>query len=342
MPVKLVAELIDLCGRRCALADAFEVTLEAEPSGLDRARAKALALAGVNRLSLGVQTLSTTELRRLGRLYDRKGALQAWEHAQACFPRQTMDLLYGRPDQTLGAWEKELQEVLALEPRHVSLYQLTYSSRSAWGRRQAAAAPPAEAGAAEAGAFFRLNRSLCAEAGLQAYETSNFATPGEASRHNLAYWRYRPYLGVGPGAQSRFPCEALNEPLAGMDEAGEPATGSATAASTGMVLAETAFRTPEKWLERATCTPHAREHAEVLDTEQQTMERWLMGLRLTSGVRLRPDDRVLWPRLTRLAELGDVDLTPTRARPTLQGALRLEALVRFLFEAPVAAEPAPD
>ena len=340
MPVKLVAELIDLCRRRCALADAFEVTLEAEPSGLDRARARALALAGVNRLSLGVQTLSTPELQRLGRLYDRKGALQAWEHAQACFPHQTMDLLYGRPDQTLGAWEKELQEVLALGPRHVSLYQLTYSSRSAWGRQarrkvgaETAEAGTTEAGATEVGTFFRLNRSLCAEAGLQAYETSNFAMPGEASRHNLAYWRYRPYLGVGPGAQSRLPCEALNETLAGL---------SSTGPATDMVLAETAFRTPETWLERATCTPHAREHAEILDTEQQTMERWLMGLRLTSGVRLRPSDRGLWPRLTRLAELGDVELTPTRARPTLQGALRLDALVRFLFEAPVSAETALD
>lgn len=254
MPPALVAALIEAAGRHWRLADDIEITLEANPSSVEAANFAALASAGVNRVSLGVQALDDKALHFLGRLHGVDEALAALGVAQTHFNRVSFDLIYARPGQSARAWEAELARALSFGTGHLSLYQLTIEpgTRFATLVREGAFAPLDDDPAAD---LFALTRERTASAGLPAYETSNHARPGEESRHNLAYWRYHDYAGIGPGAHGRR-------------------HGRATVR----------HKKPENYMAAIARTGHGIAEERTLSLPEQASEALLMGLRLTEGI----------------------------------------------------------
>lgn len=256
MPPALVADLLVEAERLWGFAPGIEITLEANPSSVESDKFAALAGAGINRVSLGVQALDDAALRFLGRLHGVAEALAALDVAQRHFGRVNFDLIYARPDQTPAAWEAELRRALGFGTGHLSLYQLTIEpgTRFATMVREGAFVPLDDDAAAD---LFELTRTLTMAHGLPAYEISNHARPGERSRHNLAYWRYDDYAGIGPGAHGR---------RGGM--------------------ATVRHRKPENWLEAIAQHGHGLCEERVLGRAEQASEALLMGLRLTEGLDL--------------------------------------------------------
>ena len=202
MPPALVAALLDEAQRLWGFAPGIEITLEANPTSIEAGNFAALAEAGINRVSLGIQALEDEALHFLGREHSVAEALRALEIAQTQFARVSFDLIYARPNQSDAAWFAELERALALGTEHLSLYQLTIEpgTRFATEVRRGAFTPLDEEAAAR---LFSATRARMAEAGLPAYEVSNHARPGCESAHNLAYWHYRDFAGIGPGAHGR-------------------------------------------------------------------------------------------------------------------------------------------
>jgi oxygen-independent coproporphyrinogen-3 oxidase len=256
MPPALVGALLEEAQRLWGFAPGIEITLEANPSSVEAANFAAIAAAGVNRVSLGVQSLDNEVLRFLGRLHNGPEALVALDTAQAAFRRVSFDLIYARPGQTLEQWEAELRRALGFGTEHLSLYQLTIEpgTRFATDVRQGAFVPLGDDPAAD---LFALTRELTEAAGLPAYEVSNHARPGEESRHNLTYWRYRDYVGIGPGAHGRRGGMATLRP-----------------------------KKPENWLDAVAATGNGLKEERSLGTAEQASEALLMGLRLAEGVDL--------------------------------------------------------
>jgi len=258
MEAETVATLIEDACRHFEAAPDLEITLEANPTSVEAARLGAFRAAGVNRLSLGVQSLDDPALRALGRQHSAREALTALEAARAIFPRLSFDLIYARPGQTEPGWRAELRRALALAADHLSLYQLTIEPGTAFEalHRRGALALPDPALAA------RLYEATAAEAarfGLAAYEVSNYARPGAESRHNLAYWRYADYAGIGPGAHGRITLD-------------------------GALLATRRHRAPEPWAERVEAAGHGSTPEEPVAPADRAREMLLMGLRLAEGI----------------------------------------------------------
>lgn len=256
MPPGTVAAVLDAAAAAWTSAAGLEVTLEANPSSVEAARFVDLAEAGVNRVSLGLQSLDDAALRFLGRAHDVGEGLAALDVARSVFPRVSFDLIYALPGQSLAAWERELTCALAFGTEHLSLYQLTVEPGTRFATEAAAGRLSTPDGDAAAD-LFETTRAMTATAGLPAYETSNHARPGAESRHNLAYWRYRDYAGVGPGAHGRR-------------------NGAATVRR----------KKPENWLNAVARNGHGVEREEVLDARTRGAEALLMGLRLAEGVDL--------------------------------------------------------
>jgi oxygen-independent coproporphyrinogen-3 oxidase len=256
MPPRLVAALLAEAERLWGFDREIEITLEANPSSVEAANFAALAAAGVNRVSLGVQSLDDAELRFLGRLHGASEALAALETARAHFSRVSFDLIYALPGHTPESWAKRLDQALGLGTGHLSLYQLTIEpgTRFASDERRGKLIPLEDDAAAE---LFELTLALTAAAGLPAYEISNHARPGEESRHNLAYWRYHDYCGIGPGAHGR---------------------------RSGMATLR--HRKPENFLAALARQGHGIAEARALPPVEQAAEALLMGLRLAEGVDL--------------------------------------------------------
>ncbi|MBX7540704.1 radical SAM family heme chaperone HemW [Qipengyuania sphaerica] len=256
MPPALVASLLSEAERLWGFSDDIEITLEGNPSSVEAANFADLASAGINRVSLGVQSLRDEALRFLGRLHGVDEALRAVELAQDLFDRVSIDLIYARPDQTEDEWRQELAQALALGTSHMSLYQLTIepTTRFATDVRRGVFDPLADDPAAD---LFALTREMTAAAGLPAYEISNHARPGEESRHNLTYWRYRDYHGIGPGAHGR--------------------RGG---------VATTRHKKPENFLAAVEAQGDGIAEHRVLGLREQASEALLMGLRLEEGVDL--------------------------------------------------------
>ncbi|WP_226015713.1 radical SAM family heme chaperone HemW [Novosphingobium sp. FKTRR1] len=254
MPPALVARLIDRAGELWPFADDIEITLEANPSSVEAANFAALASAGINRVSLGLQALEDAPLRFLGRLHDATEGLAALDVAQRNFARVSFDLIYARPDHTPESWEAELGRALALGTGHLSLYQLTIEpgTRFATLVREGKISPLNDDDAAD---LFALTRERTAAAGLPAYEISNHARVGEQSRHNLTYWRYQDYAGIGPGAHGR----RLNR-------------------------ATVRHRKPENYLKAIAAQGHGLSEERPLPLPEQAAEAVLMGLRLGEGI----------------------------------------------------------
>jgi oxygen-independent coproporphyrinogen-3 oxidase len=312
MPPALVAALLGEAERLWGFAPQVEITLEANPSSVEAANFRALAAAGVNRVSLGLQALDDETLRFLGRLHDAQEGIAALETAQGAFERVNFDLIYARPGQNTEAWERELKRALGFGTGHLSLYQLTIEpgTRFATDVRQGMFDPLADDPAAD---LFALTRELTAAAGLPAYEVSNHARSGEESRHNLAYWRYRDYAGIGPGAHGR--------------------RGG---------VATLRHRKPENWLEAIGANGHGLKEERSLGASEQASEALLMGLRLAEGVNLEALSRRFAVAPEALIDPGKLELYESlglawrygeRIGVTPQGMPLLDALLGELVPA---------
>jgi oxygen-independent coproporphyrinogen-3 oxidase len=247
-----VAAIIEAATRHWPAAPGIEITLEANPSSVEAARFAGFRDAGVNRVSLGLQALDDADLKALGRPHDLAQGLAALAVAQATFPRVSFDLIYDRPGMTVAGWEAELARALAFGTEHLSLYQLTIEP----GTRFAALHAKGELALSDpdsSAAMFEATQALTEAAGLPAYEVSNHARPGSESRHNITYWTYGDYVGIGPGAHGRR----------------------------GGVATER-LKKPEAWLSAISGSGQLSETA--LTAAERATEALVMGLRLWRGI----------------------------------------------------------
>jgi len=256
MPPETIAALIDAAAGHWPFAPDIEITMEANPNSAEAARFAQVAASGVNRLSLGLQALDDAALRFLGRAHDVRESLAALDAAQRSVARVSIDLIYARPGQSSADWEAELRRALGFGTDHLSLYQLTIEpgTRFETDVRRGAFTPADPDHAAD---LYELTQAMTTAARRPAYEVSNHAAPGQESRHNLAYWRYADYAGVGPGAHGRR-------------------GGSATVR----------HRKPENWLAALTRNGHGISEERDLDAAERAGEALMMGLRLAEGVDL--------------------------------------------------------
>ncbi|MCI2400061.1 radical SAM family heme chaperone HemW [Aliiroseovarius subalbicans] len=299
----VVSALLDRVASHWTLANDVEITLEANPTSIEAANFAGYRAGGVNRVSIGVQALNDEDLRRLGRMHSMEEAKQALILAKTTFERVNFDLIYARQDQSLDAWRAELTQALAMEPDHLSLYQLTIEPGTAFGDRFAAGGLHGLPGDDLSVDQFFLTQELCEKAGLPAYEVSNHAKPGQESRHNLVYWRGGDWIGIGPGAHGRLTL-------------GGSRIGTETELN------------PLKWLANP-----AQNIRETLALDEQATEYLLMGLRLQEGIdllRLRTRYGVTLKdsKIKDLLELslieieGDILKTSREGRPVLNAILR--------------------
>jgi putative oxygen-independent coproporphyrinogen III oxidase len=312
-----VGALIDAIARHWPLEAGAEITLEANPSSVEAARFRGYRAAGVNRVSLGVQSLDDGVLRSLGRLHTVDEALAAIAVARDTFHRFSFDLIYARPGQTPEAWRQELGRALGIAGAHLSLYQLTIEPGTPFAALHARGKLEVPDGEA-AGDLYDLTQELTERAGLPPYEISNHAAPGEECRHNLLYWRYGEYAGVGPGAHGRVVVDGARR-------------GTSTE------------RNPERWATLVESRGHGLAEVVPLTAAEEADEALLMGLRLAEGIDL---DRLaaltgFAPREGAVAELargGLVErLGANRITATASGRIVLDQLVLRLSSALAAA-----
>ncbi|MDA4845196.1 radical SAM family heme chaperone HemW [Hoeflea poritis] len=257
MAPQTVDEILSAIGRAWDVAIDAEITLEANPSSVEAERFRGYRAAGVNRVSLGVQALNDSDLKTLGRLHSVSEALTAIELARETFPRLSFDLIYARPGQSVQDWERELDAAIGHAADHLSLYQLTIEQGTPFYGLYKSGRLKIPDGDLSAD-LYEATQALTSARGLPAYEVSNHAVPGAESRHNLTYWRYGDYVGLGAGAHGRL---------------------SHAYGRIGTVNR----RLPEQWLEQVETLGHGMESEERLDTEAQADELMLMGLRLREG-----------------------------------------------------------
>lgn len=310
MEPDVVAAILERVGQLWTPANDQEITLEANPTSVEAGRFRAYADAGVNRVSMGLQSLRAEDLRRLGRLHSVEEGRRAFEIAKGCFNRVSFDLIYARQDQTLSDWKDELREALSLAGDHLSLYQLTIEAGTAFGdrfERGLLRGLPQDDDAAD---MYEVTREICADFGLFDYEVSNYARPGAESRHNLIYWHYGDYVGVGPGAHGRL---TIN----------------------GQRHASDTFKQPGKWLE-AVNQGTGEKLFDPISTTEQANEYLMMCLRLTEGVDMarfealggKPLDPAT---LKDLEQMGMITVESPYVKATHQGRLVLNAVIAELL-----------
>ncbi|MDJ0613406.1 MAG: radical SAM family heme chaperone HemW [Rhizobiaceae bacterium] len=258
MAPNTVETILNTIGKHWSLATDAEISMEANPSSVEAERFKGYRTAGVNRVSLGIQSLQDDQLKFLGRLHNASEAIGAIEIAQAVFPRMSFDLIYARPNQTASEWEAELKQAIDLSAGHLSLYQLTIEEGTRFFDLHEAGKlnPLDENPSAE---LYELTQSITADAGYQTYEISNHAKPGHECEHNLVYWRGQDYAGIGPGAHGRLTSGTKR-------------------------LATSTHKNPEEWWQQAMVNGHGMEDQFTLLPEEQADEFLLMGLRLAEGI----------------------------------------------------------
>ena len=297
MQPQTVGALLDGIAKYWSVADSIEVSLEANPTSVEADRFRGYRAAGVNRVSLGVQALNDRDLKRLGRLHSVAEAKVAIGLAREIFPRLSFDLIYARPDQTIADWNAELREAIALAADHLSLYQLTIEEGTQfynlWKAGKLTTPEPDHAAA-----LYEETQRVTAELGLPAYEISNHAVAGRESQHNLVYWRYGEYVGVGPGAHGRF-----------------RENGTRTVTITE--------KHPETWVDKVEASGHGIIEEEYLTSEQEGDEFLMMGLRLKEGV-----------DLNRYQKLTGHSLNPQRVQQLLEQNLLQLRDERFLRATP--------
>jgi putative oxygen-independent coproporphyrinogen III oxidase len=310
-----VGAVIDRIGRHWALDPNIEITLEANPTSVEAGKFQGFRTAGVNRVSLGIQALDAASLKFLGRQHSAEEALGAIELAARHFDRYSFDLIYARPGQTLKSWEAELDRALGFAADHLSVYQLTIEQGTQFATLHARGdfvLPDDEL----AGELYELTQAHLASAGMPSYEISNHARPGQASRHNLTYWRYGDYVGVGPGAHGRLTLD-------------------------GRKWATRQAKAPETWLARVEADGHGTQETEIVEPEARAEEMVMMGLRLAEGIPrqrfrdelgLEPEDLIDMTALGHLTEGGFVTLDQDRLAATDAGRQRLNAVLAALLK----------
>jgi putative oxygen-independent coproporphyrinogen III oxidase len=314
MAPETVAAVIAAAGEVWTLDPEVEVTLEANPTSVEAGRFAAYRAAGVNRVSLGVQAFDDGALASLGRTHSAAEAIAAVETAQRIFARVSFDLIYARPGQSPAAWRDELSAALSLAGEHLSVYQLTIEPATAFHAawRRGELVPPAEPLAAR---LYEMTQEILEAAGLPAYEVSNHARPGGQCRHNLTYWRYQDYLGVGPGAHGRL-----------------------TLAGGKWALRQ--HRAPEAWLAAVERDGHATRDRTRLELQERLAELVMMGLRLSEGVSraafrreagAEPERLLGERRLAALSAAGYLEVDDEALRATAAGRQRLNALCSYLL-----------
>jgi oxygen-independent coproporphyrinogen-3 oxidase len=305
-----VGAILDEIARRWSLAPDAEITLEANPTSVEADRFRGYKAAGVNRVSLGVQSLREGPLAELGRRHTVDEAIRAVRLAQSIFPRSSFDLIYARPKQTLSDWEDELKEALWLAQGHLSLYQLTIEMGTRyfdlWSNGKLKM--PDEELSAD---FYELTQDLTRDAGLPAYEISNHARPGQESIHNLIYWRYGEYAGIGPGAHGRLLID-------------------------GQRHATAMEKLPFEWQKRVSARGHGMATDDILSWEEEGDELLVMGLRLREGIDPRrfatlSGRQISAHQIAELKKIGFVETLPNgNLRVTDKGWPVLDAVVADL------------
>jgi putative oxygen-independent coproporphyrinogen III oxidase len=309
MPPAAVAEVIDQIAQLWPVADAVEITLEANPTSVEAENFRGYRTAGVNRVSVGVQALNENDLKALGRQHTPDEALKAFRLAAKVFPRVSFDLIYARPQQTTEQWKQELTRALAEQEGHMSLYQLTIEPGTAYFDLHAKGSliVPDEDSATD---LFELTQTLTEKHGLSAYEVSNHASEDQESRHNLLYWRYGEYVGVGPGAHARI-------------AAGE---------NRRAIVME---KYPETWRKLVNEKGHGIVEDNIVAPIDQASEYLIMGLRVSDGIDLaryenlkgQPMDPM---KIAGLKSLGLIKRDGPRLMATTQGRRLLNALITEL------------
>jgi len=306
METRTVGAILDAVAAAWGIAPDAEITLEANPTSVEAERFRGYRAAGVNRVSLGVQALRDPDLKALGRLHSVAEAKTAIDIAARTFDRFTFDLIYARPGQSADDWGTELGEALSLAAGHLSLYQLTIEPETPFAALHAAGklvVPEPE----HAARLYDLTERMTAAGGLPAYEVSNYARPGDESRHNLLYWRYGEYVGLGPGAHGR--------PIGPQGR-----------------IATRTIRSPEAWLAAVEAHGHGREEAELLAPDMAADEALLMGLRISEGLDLDRLARIAGRRpsgevIDGLVSAGLLVRRETRIAATAAGRLVLDHVV---------------
>ncbi len=313
MQPETTAAIIDAIAGHWTIDANAEITIEANPGSVDAGRFAGYRAAGVNRVSIGVQALRDAPLKALGRLHSVDEAKAAIAVARRTFERFSFDLIYARPAQTIDDWRQELSEALTLAERHLSLYQLTIEPETPFAALHAAGKLRVPDGDLSHD-LYAVTQELTERHGLAAYEVSNHAGPGEESRHNMIYWRYGEYAGIGPGAHGRLVLQGVRH-------------------------ATETERRPETWAERVLATGHGRTTLSALKTREEAEEALLMGMRLTEGLDVEKLKRLAGLTLNaavldRLQQLQLIErMTATRLRATPAGRLVLNRLVFELTEA---------
>lgn len=317
MDPKTVAAVIERAQGLLLFSNDVEITLEANPTSVESAKMRAFQDAGINRVSLGVQALDDASLKFLGREHSVAEAMAALETTRFHFDNVSFDLIYARPGQYLDSWAAELGRALALAPNHLSLYQLTIEPTTPFFARHARGefAVPDDDGAAD---LYDATQQILADAGMPAYEVSNHARPGHECRHNLLYWRYQDYIGIGPGAHGRL-------------SDGRPgATKTATRT----------HRAPKIWLERVASQGHALVDDTTIPVDDMLVEAVLMGLRINEGLTVErtghlfaavPADLFDPTSIGVLVDGGFLEADSAGLRATPAGRARLDAVTARLL-----------
>lgn len=301
-----VAEIISEIRSLWPTANDFEITLEANPGSVEAGRFMAYRDGGVSRISMGIQALNDEDLKRLGRIHTAAEALAAFDVARTTFERVSFDLIYARQNQSLRDWQSELKQALTLSIDHLSLYQLTIEDGTAFGDRYAIGKlrglPDEDLGAD----MFDATQDICSNFGMPAYEVSNHASDSAQSRHNLIYWRYGDYIGIGPGAHGRLTIGGTRH-------------------------ATICYSNPKRWLD-AVSSGNPEQSREALTREDEATEFLLMGLRLRDGIDTvryeKLAGKALSPNaLQHLGDLGMIDLQESRLIVTDQGFRVLNSVI---------------
>lgn len=303
MPPRAVAHVLDAVGSLWSVAPEAEVTLEANPTSVEAEHFRGYHLAGVNRVSVGVQALDAADLAALGRQHTPEEALQAFWLAASIFPRVSFDLIYARPGQTREGWTQELSRALSEQQGHMSLYQLTIEPETRYFDLHARGSLriPDDDLAAD---LYDITQELTEKAGLPCYEISNHAKPDHESQHNLLYWRYGEYVGAGPGAHSRL-----------IDGANR--------------IALVSEKHPETWRLAVGHAGHGVTSEEIVTPQEQQRERLLMGLRISEGVSV--DDFAFdQTKIAALEDMGLIVLRGNRLAATRSGRRILNAVIAEL------------
>ncbi|NNE60655.1 MAG: coproporphyrinogen III oxidase [Woeseia sp.] len=307
MSPETVSDVIDTAREVWAPSNKIEITLEANPTSVEASRFRAFADAGVNRVSIGVQSLIDEDLRALGRLHSADEACAAVKIAQEIFYRVSFDLIYGRQNQSVQGWREELSAALRMGADHLSLYQLTIEDNTAFGDRlkrgKLRGLPDEDLGAD----LYDVTQELSARAGYRSYEVSNHSRPGQESRHNMIYWRSGDWVGIGPGAHGRLTL------------AGER-------------IATERHLQPKTWLESVSALGSGESIRSVLSGQERTEETLIMGLRLNEGVVLGAWSDEKFKEISTLSEHGLIEMSRGILRTTRSGRLVLNHVLRTLLD----------